>query len=354
MNDPGIGNNVIGNKKRILLVMFFILIAVASVIAIIGFNKSFSLDKFIDFCKNANPIWMGIALISMVMFVLSEGWALKSICNSFGYKTKLRNGFSYSSADIYFSAITPSATGGQPAAAYFMLKDGISFDVITVGMFCVLMMYSLAILLINIICFIIKPSVILQLDFLAKVIIFIGVGAQVFLILFFYFLLFNEKLLYKLCHFGLNILLKLHILKDKDSKIKKLDGIIKRYKDSAKLLKGQGKLLFKVFVLILLQRISQIAVVGCVFIATNGSLNNVFDIMMIQSFVISGSYCVPIPGAIGISDYLMLNGFKTLMSEASAVNLELIGRGISFYCCIILCGVTIFGKYLLQKRSSKK
>lgn len=347
-------NSMDGNKKRLLWVILFVVIAALSIWAIIGFNKSFSFNQFITFVRSANPFWIILAFFSMVIFILSEGMALKYLCKSFGYKSKLRNGFAYSSADIYFSAITPSATGGQPATAYFMVKDGISLPVATVSMFCILMMYSLSILLINIICFIIKPSILLQFDFLAKVFIMIGLGAQVFLIAFFYFLLFNENLLYKICYIFVSILEKLHLIKDKNSKIKKLNDIINRYKASAKMLKGKNIVMLKVLGFILLQRLAQIAVVVCVFIATNGSANHVFDIFAIQGFVVSGSYCIPIPGAIGVSDYLMLNGFKTLMSEASAVNLELMGRGISFYCCIILCGVTILIKYLLQKRSSKK
>ncbi|MDE6142202.1 MAG: lysylphosphatidylglycerol synthase domain-containing protein, partial [Bacilli bacterium] len=127
-----------------------------------------------------------------------------------------------------------------------------------------------------------------------------------------------------------------------------------KYKDAAKMLKGHNKVMLQVLILTVFQRLAQIAVVVCVFIATSGNLSHIFDIFSIEGFVISGSYCIPIPGAIGVSDYLMLNGFKTLMAENVAVNLELIGRGISFYCCIIVCGVTIFIKYLLLKRRSRK
>ena len=132
-----VDNNLMGNKKRLLFVIVFIVIAVASVLAIISFNKSFSIDKFIEFFKSANPLWMGLAVFSMFLFIFTEGLAIKCVCKAFKYKTNLRNSFAYSSADIYFSAITPSATGGQPATAYFMHKDGVSLSVITIAMFCI-------------------------------------------------------------------------------------------------------------------------------------------------------------------------------------------------------------------------
>ena len=225
-----VDNNLIGNKKRLLFVIVFIVITIASVLAIISFNKSFSIRQFVLFFKSANPLWMGLAIFSMFLFILTEGLAIKCVCKSFRYKTNLRNSFAYSSADIYFSAITPSASGGQPATAYFMHKDGIPLSVITIAMFCILMMYSLAIVIINVICFLIKPDILFEFDFLAKIIIFIGVGIQFILIAFFYFLLFNETLLYKICHFVLDILAKLHLIKNKNSKIKKLNDIIEKYK----------------------------------------------------------------------------------------------------------------------------
>ena len=72
--------------------------------------------------------WEGILLasVSMLGFIYFEGEALRVLVRHMGYPAKRSHGFVYSAADVYFSAITPSASGGQPASAYFMLKDGIA------------------------------------------------------------------------------------------------------------------------------------------------------------------------------------------------------------------------------------
>ena len=57
----------------------------------------------------------------------------------------LVRGVLYSAADIYFSAITPSATGGQPASALLMVGDGIPTAVTTVVLLLNLAMYNLSI-----------------------------------------------------------------------------------------------------------------------------------------------------------------------------------------------------------------
>jgi len=73
--------------------------------------------------------------------------------------------------------------------------------------------------------------------------------------------------------------------------------------------------------------------------------------------VVLGTNTVPIPGAMGISDYMMLDAFGTIMPEAFAVNLVLLSRAVSFYFCVIICGITFLGRCLLAnylKRKSEK
>ena len=52
---------------------------------------------------------------------------------------------------------------------------------------------------------------------------------------------------------------------------------------------------------------------------------------------------VPIPGAVGAADYLFIDGFGGILKDP--VSIELLSRGISFYCCIIICGIITLGIY---------
>ena len=72
--------------------------------------------------------------------------------------------------------------------------------------------------------------------------------------------------------------------------------------------------------------------------------------------VVLGSNFVPIPGAMGIADGLLLDVFMELCEgAASATNLELLSRAISFYLCVILCGISFFVRCIqLSARSRKR
>ena len=52
----------------------------------------------------------------------------------------------------------------------------------------------------------------------------------------------------------------------------------------------------------------------------------------------------------GISDYLLLNGFSAFLAPQEAASMELISRSISFYCCTVLCAVITLVYSLIQIR----
>lgn len=348
-------NKIITNRRnRMHLGILFLCIAFLSVFAIVTFNKSFSITLFLSFLQSAHLGWMGLAIVSVFLFILFEGLSLRCIYRSLGYRDKIKDCFLYSAADIYFSAITPSASGGQPASAYFMLKKGIPLPIVTVSLLYTLLMYSVSIVFVFFLSFLFFPSLLYQFDFFAKVFVICGFLIQFVLIFCFYCLLYKEHFLYKICTFLLKILAKCHLVHYLDEKLKKLQEELITYQTSARLIKDKKKVLLQVFLYTLLQRICQIGVIVLVFLATKGTLKEAFSIFAIQCFVITGAYIVPIPGAIGVTDYLMLQGFEKIMPVEQAVNLELLSRGLSFYFCILLCGFVLVIQYFKLKRSSKK
>ncbi len=340
-------------RKKIFWAFFFILLMIGSIGLIIGFNKEFSLKMFLSFLKGTNIGFIIFSILVIVFYILAEGWSIVTVAKAFGYTFKKSDALYYAAADIYFSAVTPSASGGQPASAYFMLKDGISGPVVTVSLLYTLFMYSISIILLNVVVLILHPSIFIHLDWMAQLLVVIGFMVQSFFLFLFYCLLYKDKSLKKISIWGLNLLVKLHLIKNREEKLKRLDDAIERYQASSKMIHGKKNVLIKLFLFNLLQRICQIGVIILVFLATGGSFSDVFDIFVIECLVIMGAYSIPIPGAMGVTDYLMLNGFLRLMPMEQAVNLELLSRGVSFYFCILSCGILVIIRYLKIKRSSK-
>ena len=131
--------------------------------------------------------------------------------------------------------------------------------------------------------------------------------------------------------------------------IKKLNKTMEDFRQCATMVSGQRAMLWKAFFFNVLQRLSQLFVTVSVYMAAGGTIDRAKDVFVTQSFVAIGSNCAPIPGAMGVADYLMLDGFGKLMSDTAATNLELLSRSLSFYVLIAVSGITVVVGYLVRR-----
>ena len=324
-------------KKTLLSLSFFVLLVALTIFTLVNQSKSFSFKNFYDFLRTSNPIYVILSIVSMFGFIIFEGLALVRICRIFGFKRKKNRAFLYASPDIYFSAITPSATGGQPASAYFMMKDNISGSVTTIALLINLIFYTAAIILVGVVSMIIDPEFLVNGHPVSIIMIVVGMIVQIALLVFFFMLVYKEKIVMNIARVVLKFLHKLHLIRNIDKKLNRLVEVEKEYKQCADEIKNHKKSLSVAFFYNIMQRVSQIMVTIFVYLATGGSLSKVATLFATQGFVYTGSNSMPIPGAVGVADYLFMDGCHTIGIK-DPVNLELLSRGISFYACIIICG----------------
>lgn len=342
-----------GGIKRLIWTALFIVIAATTVWAVVSHRDVFSLSSFADYLSGASKPWLIAATLCVFGFVFFEGEAIVTICRALGCDTKHRHGLFYSAADIYFSGITPSASGGQPMCAYFMIRNGISASVTTAALLINLTLYTLSIMVIGFFVIILSPEVFLSFGVISKVLIIAGFVIQCLLATLFILLLTKNDLLHGICRKALRFLCRIKLLHREEEKLRRLDEYMREYANCSMMIKHRSAQLLRAFLLNILQRLSILSVPFCVFMAAGGKCSHAAKILAVQSYVVIGSNVVPIPGAMGVSDYIMLDGYGRLMPYQSAVNLELLSRSLSFYICIIFCGLAVLIKYLILKKVKK-
>lgn len=336
------------NKKKIFWAIAFLFIAALSIWAVAAQSNNFSTLLLFDFIEKADKKWLLAAFICMLGFIWFEGFALVRIFRHFGYKTSSMDGFVYGAADVYFSAITPSASGGQPASAYFMIKDGIAGYAATVALLINLVMYTIALLVTGVFFIILKFDIFYNFSLVSRVFIFIGSMILGVLAICFLLLLKNGEVLYKFCDAFLKLFEKLHLLKRGQNVRKKLQDTMHEYQQCSNSITGKRKMLIEIFFWNIMQRLSQLFVSFMIFMAVGKGVDKALDVTAVQCFVALGSNCVPIPGAMGVADYIMLDGFKGIVGDA-ATTLELLCRGFTFYGSVLASAFIILIGYLWRK-----
>lgn len=334
-------------KNNLPWLALLALISVLTIKIVTGCSKGFSWGRFAQFLNDANPAWMFLAALCAFGFVYFEGLGLKCTCAFFGHDFSAGKAVLYSATDIFFSAITPSATGGQPAALIVMMRYGVPAAVSAIALLLNLVMYTVSILLISAVCLLVHPEIFAAMAVAPKIFIGIGVIVQIAFIVLFLMCIFSESLILSVCRWGLKILCKLRIYKDYDEQYEKLLKMISQYKECGELLKKETGLLIKVFLCNLAQRLSVILVSVCVFLGVGGAISGAFKAFSVQTLAVLGSNAVPVPGAVGVADYILLSGFGQLVSDP--VSVELLSRGVSFYATIAFCGVLLLAVLIKAK-----
>ena len=159
-------------------------------------------------------------------------------------------------------------------------------------------------------------------------------------------LVYKEKIVMRIADILIRILCKLHIFKNGKKFRKRLAGAEERYKQCADAILQNKRYIFKAFIYNILQRVSWILVTVFAYLSVYGNVHKLWDVAVTQGYVVLGANTIPIPGAVGVADYLFLDGFDAIVKEP--VNIELLSRGISFYSSVIICGIITLVIYLAR------
>jgi uncharacterized protein (TIRG00374 family) len=336
--------------KKIFWMLFSTLLAVVTVWAILKQSRSLSVEQLFNVMIDGKKPYLIISIICAAAYVVFEGVAICSILKGISYKRSLRKGLLYSTSDVYFSAITPSATGGQPASAYFMHRDGIPTGVVSATLILNLMMYTAAIVFLGIIAVILHPGFFRDFETPSRVLIVIGFIVLTGLTIFFFMVLKKGDSVFSFVRSIVDFLCRKKIIHNSEHALGKISETHKDYKNCAKLFAGKGDILIKAFIFNVLQRASQIAVPMFMHLCLGGNNRDSITLFAKQCLITIGYNFVPVPGAMGVADYLMIDGFSNIMTHEAALQLDMLSRGITFYFCVTISGLVTLGGYLWTKK----
>ena len=329
-------------NKNIIWTFVSLVLAILTIRVVLKTGKNTSVSELISVIGSSDRSFFILGVAAAAMYVWFEGVAICSILRSTAYPQSSMKGLLYSTSDVYFSAITPSATGGQPASAFFMIRDGIPAGIATATLILNLMMYTLSILVLGIISVIISPYAFWG---------FSGFAALSVLAFFFYILLKKEELIFKPLIKLITFLYDKKLIKEKDRKLARLEKAENDYKACSMLISGRSRVLTGAFFWNFLQRASQIMVPMLIYASLGGDKAEMPVVFSKQCLITIGYNFIPVPGGMGISDYLMIDGFTKMMGEYMAYNVELISRGVTFYICVSISGIiTLIGYMSGRKR----
>ncbi len=337
-------------KKQLLNVLFVVLLAVLTIVLVIQTNKDLKIESVGAFFAECNPWFLVCAFLCMLAFMFFEGLALHLILKRFGHKPRLRASLAYSASDIYYSNITPSATGGQPASAFYMIRDGISGGASCFALVFNLVCYTAAILIVGAVALITHFSAFLQFSVGVKVLIIVGLIMQISLLIFFISCMIFHGAVLRVGNFFIHLLAKMKIVKREERWRDKMTGVIEKYRDSYEHIKTNKLLMLEVLICNVIQRAALILVT--VFVCAAATDCNAFEVFCLQAMVVLGYNCMPLPGGSGAFEFLYLNIYEHAFPSSDFILISMLAsRAIAYYGSMIVCGLHTMIYHVSHKQS---
>lgn len=144
-------------KKKLWNTLFLVTVLGVTLIVLFTCNQDLNFRNIGEFLASSNPWLLLAAFFCMVLNTAFEALSLHAILRGIGCKPKYRSSFAYASSEVYFSAITPSASGGQPASAFYMMKDGVDAGRSSFALVFNVIAYTAAFFVIGILGFALRP-----------------------------------------------------------------------------------------------------------------------------------------------------------------------------------------------------
>jgi len=294
-----------------------------------------------------------LGLPLMALFLCCEAKATHSILRTLGCPQPFRRCAYYSCTGFFFSSITPSATGGQPAQILAMSRDGTPAASGALDMLLVTIGYNTAAMGWGVFALFTAGGLTERLG--GRVGLLLGLGLAIFALMdaAMFLFLFQPGPAKKLLHGCIALAAKIYPALDRAGLEKKADEHLAEYRRGADLIRRAPVLLAKVVGLSALQLACSYAMPYVVYRAFGLSGFSLWEVMALQALCAIAVGYLPLPGSAGAAEGVFLRGFLLVYGEALVAPAMILSRTLNCYLVLIAtAGVLAAGRAV--RRSARK
>lgn len=325
-------------KKGILNAAFLIVIFAITVYCVF---RGQDMGAFLGYIKNADISYWLVGVICVVVFIGCESVIIHYMMHSVGQKVKILHCFLYSFVGFFFSCITPSATGGQPAQIYYMKKDKISIPLATLILMIVTITYKLVLVVLGLAVMIVRPARIMQ--YLSPVMgwCYLGVALNVFCVTFMMILVFHPTLASNILKFLIRIFGRIHLVKHPDKLLERAERSMAQYHDVADFFSTHKIVVWNAFLITVFQRLLLFFVTYLTCESFGISSESAITVIVLQGMISVSVDMLPLPGGMGISERLFLRIFAPICGKITLPAM-VVSRGLAYYTQLLISAVMTF------------
>lgn len=327
-------------------VFFLLLCAALTVCILLGGQSLLELPQII---ATANIAWLLAALGAILFYFAAQGVNIKWLFSSLGYPITFKAAFGYALVDFYFSAITPCASGGQPAQLYYMQKNKLPIGAASLVIMLFNMTYHIAAIGLIITAFCFKGTFLAQQLGLGGLLLIYGISVHLLLTLGFAAAIFKPDGLKRLLQSIYQRLSRFKRWQSSTALLKTVTEQLNEYSRSADYIKAHPFLLLRCQLVTIVHLLMLFSIPYFIYRGLNLDSFSYFDITALQSAFAIAVDTLPLPGGVGAAE----GGFVLVYQQIFAQRIlpaMLLFRTVTYYGPLLLGGVTAFWAQLGFKK----
>lgn len=325
------------NKRKHVGNILFLL-AVFSITLYYVFHGQ-DMRQVFQYVRQSDIRYWGFSVVCVILFILSESVIIYYMMRTIGQAIRLPHCFLYSFVGFFFSCITPSASGGQPAQIYFMKKHRLSVSLSTLILMLVTITYKAVLVLLGVFVLVIRPPIIMQ--YLSPVWgwCLLGIALNVFCVVFMMTLVFHPTLAVKLLVRLTRQCGTLFRLKQNEARIERVQRSMQKYRDAAVYLREHKLVIVNVLLITVVQRFLLFFVTYLTYRSFGFHGLGFLTVSVLQGMISVSVDMLPLPGGMGISERLFLKIFAPIFGAELTIPAMVVSRGLGFYTELLISAV---------------
>ena len=302
-------------------------------------------DNFDEISQNilhANLLYILLGLLLVVVHILFQSLSMHLYLKEIDSNYRFKNTFILMFSALFFNAITPFSSGGQPFQVYILNKQGIKVTESTNAILQNFLAYQISLILLGTTAIIINNNInIIPSSNVLKNIVLAGFIINVAVLLFIIFLGKAKNINTKLFNKIFNFIFNLKVFRNKPGLKEKANKKIDEFYESNKYFKNNKFILLKSVLLNMCALLILYSVPLLIFYSVGNNSINLLETIVCSSYTYFIESFVPIPGGTGGLEYGFIEFFKKFSTPAILSSCMILWRFTTYYLTMILGALSL-------------
>lgn len=320
---------------RSTLLNVLIIIGTLGIVLYLG-SRDGGLGKAWNAMRSADWRWVLAAFGCWVLFVDVEGLCMRVYFAFQKIRLKWFPSILVGLIGLFYSGVTPAATGGQPMQVVALKKYGVPAGVSTSCMVAKFFVYQLATLVLAVVFWIFHPGTVShyvsQVTFWLILLGFLVNGVSVAAVL---LVAINKNVVRGIINLFIWLGKKLHLVRHEQKLRAKAERAMEDFNTSVDLIKHHPGQLLRLFLLACVQLILLMGITYCVYRSLGLKELTFMQVTTLQFLLYVGASYTPLPGASGAQETGFDLVFRGVFGE-NVLGAQLMWRFFTYYITLIV------------------